>query len=824
MQMSSRSLLVARTVGDIAEREERVTFERKVLACAVGLVGFDCRYLVDDHELAMLRLSLAVRIAEDDPNSVIVRLLYVLRDDSGRIDDPYAGHVDYTLLTELERAEPPKPREPRSDLVVTGMEVNQAVQHFRSTRYLRGSDAYRDNSIPLLAYKATGVRVYVDYDEQSGLDRINWLAGELTVMRGGYAATYGSTNWINPRRDRNIMRARDDHTVNFIVPRDDCRRVTKLRVRIFDAENPGSFAREFEQDFLFFDAPPIEICLMGVNYSGNAAFPGASPESLAAPSFDAMFDTMDFAEAMYPFPQIQYVNPRGGFEGGVIDYHKDVDEGYDPSDLLGDLNDMLDDLRGDSDTIYIGMTNSGVDTQGGAGGPGRCSGPAHDYFAGLPAREGRFVIAHEFGHALGRRHAPCDNRARCDEPANQDDDYPSYPGYASDSTGEYGFSTDSSTVRQVYDPHDTFDVMSYSVRSEAIDDRFTWISPYQYQALMQGAGAFLSSRSNLETKSERYALSATIEQDGKVERSDSFHFRRNPAGTGTPTRFSFGLVGRNGRTLTSGMLYDDGCSLCGCRGDGAWPKRIAQPIAYHVGAELLRIYDGDTTIFEEKIPRRPDVWLDVYGASDESAAELTLKWQATSEDLPDVRHLFVAQYLDNRGNWRGIAPRTRDFGLTVPKTGVVRKDGTARLRVLASSGIATGMAGWDGKIVAVRRDERGEHGRDAARIVARGQTVAKRRSAGQHRLQLVHFDGYSPAGHDDMRWYDGRGVEIGRGTGLDIAWLGEGEHDIMSMAVSSGVDGVQHWRIRRDADGQVTVSGPGRPVADHDGRTGRASE
>ena len=59
------------------------------------------------------------------------------------------------------------------------------------------------------------------------------------------------------------------------------------------------------------------------------------------------------------------------------------------------------------------------------------------------------TAAHEAGHAYGRKHAPCDDSARCSNPSNPDDDFPQYGLYDLDSIGEFGFDAESNTV---FDP------------------------------------------------------------------------------------------------------------------------------------------------------------------------------------------------------------------------------------------------------------------------------------------------------------------------------------------------------------------------------------
>src|SRR5690606_13960751 len=110
----------------------------------------------------------------------------------------------------------------RGDLIVVDAEITQAIQHFRSDRHLDAANVFPDNSIRLVAGKATVVRLYVDYDASSGLAPITSLSGELVVTAAGATTTIGASRPIAPRRDASIDRGQRDHTLNFLIPESLC--------------------------------------------------------------------------------------------------------------------------------------------------------------------------------------------------------------------------------------------------------------------------------------------------------------------------------------------------------------------------------------------------------------------------------------------------------------------------------------------------------------------------------------------------------------------------------------------------------------------------
>lgn len=65
----------------------------------------------------------------------------------------------------------------RDDLQITGVEITQVTRFFRSGNHLDLENVMPDNSIPLIASKPTGIRVYVDYDAASSLPPITRKGG-----------------------------------------------------------------------------------------------------------------------------------------------------------------------------------------------------------------------------------------------------------------------------------------------------------------------------------------------------------------------------------------------------------------------------------------------------------------------------------------------------------------------------------------------------------------------------------------------------------------------------------------------------------------------
>src|SRR6266566_36832 len=125
---------------------QTVVFPRTVKAGAAGLAGYTIAFRGGDHHVGRLEAAI-------NANTVTVNASLGLRDWSGNWDDQYDGTVDFAVVAELQSATAPPPR---TDLIITDVELNQAVQFFRSDRFLDPANARPDNSIFLIARKNAG--------------------------------------------------------------------------------------------------------------------------------------------------------------------------------------------------------------------------------------------------------------------------------------------------------------------------------------------------------------------------------------------------------------------------------------------------------------------------------------------------------------------------------------------------------------------------------------------------------------------------------------------------------------------------------------------
>jgi hypothetical protein len=785
-----------------------VRFPRAARRAVAGITGYSATFEGDDHHLGRLQMELETFVDSVDPQNVIVRGTFALRDWSGTFDDTYTGTVQFAVIGDLI---PIVVGPTRGDLIVVDLEVNQAVQHFRDQFHLDAANVFPDNSIRLVADKPTGIRAYVDYDRSSGLPLISALTGNLEVRDANGAGTnISAINSIVPRRDSQVDRAIANHTLNFVIPESLCRGLVTLRCQVADVFDTTQISEVLEKQVLFEDLPPLPVFAVGVDYTGPDVTDGGVT---SAPTQADFVNTLMLTETLYPIPNVNIT----GYQ--VMTYDKELESNIaNGCDKMGDLKDAIGDLRGDSTDVFYGLFNTGVIT----GSVGGCGGSSAG--AGVGPINAQSTAAHEIGHVLGRQHAPCDNVSRCDQPKNTDDDYPLYAGFDSDSIGEYGFDTRNGNVK---DPAPAHDFMGYSGGA--------WVSPYTYKALLSripgavdGAGASFTSAADAAgiftprrrdrpewrpMKEQRLFVNLRIQRDRRVEFRPAFHFPSFPTpGDPRPTNFVIEFLDETGEVLVADCLRDIGDPCCSCCDPKLWPKRIVQGVPYDVRARKLVIYENDKPIHEQKIPDPPKVSLTcTAGETDAHLDHLSFAWTAggggsSAPEAATAGPWFVLLWRDRAGTWRGVMPRTQALQTDVPKRLFGRQDKVA-VRLLASAGVATGSDMWEGELRVARVPPR----RRGPVVVLQGvDATAKGTQALSPLLRAVVADRYgAQIAAPEMLWVDGRGAEIARGRSLDLRRLSPGQHVVRAVVLDTGAGGaVASWLIERDRnDGFRLVRG-----------------
>lgn len=819
MEIRTNALLFSKTrnSGPITASTQ-LRFARNVVGAVAAVSGYSATFENrEDHHLGKLDLDLTTTIDPGDPRNVNVDGSFALRDWSGNWDDAYSGTVSLTVLAELAPVTPPPPGGARGDLVVTDAEITQGIQHFRSALHLDSANVFPDNSIRLVEGKATAVRLWIDYDRNSGLPLISSLTGALTVQdAAGGVTTILPLGSIAPKRESQIARGMATDTLNFVLPEALCTGNVSISARVWSVGNVNDFADGFQRTLLFETFVPVRVFAVGVNYTGPDTVMGQPTTAPVPADFVTLFGV---TELLYPIPQVTQTGYMTMDFSGEM--KSDISKGC---DKMGDFRDDVSDLRGDSTDIFYALLNLGVDT-GSVGGCGGSGG------AGVGIIGSQGTVAHELGHILGRKHAPCDNVTRCARPLNTDDDYPRYSGFDSDSIGEFGFDT---TVGTVLTPGAAHDLMGYSGNA--------WISPYTYKALMtripaNAGGAAPSAmamnaalgttrawrsprrapieiRERIPMPSQHLFINVVIERDRSVKWRTAFHYLTGPQDVqGKATKFVLELRNGKGDVVLSHCLHHDD-TTCGCMGeDCIWPKKIKAGLPFDPAARRLVILECDKELLDVSIPDPPKVELKCTGADKADSKTIQCAWRAEAQE-GDGELWYLLQWRDARGVWRGVAARTQRTEWQVPKS-LWGRSGEIAIRVLASSGVATGIAQWEGRLAVEQKPGKGPR-----RVKVELAGVAPGAEATVElpsvlRAVLRSDDGTASAA-GDVAWYGPRGGLYGRGRSLQLSVLPYGAYVLRAAVENAGDgDGEGSWIVERTRDdryfwhrGTVTYTDP----------------
>ena len=735
------SFPVARGSGPMTANRT-IVFPRQVERAAAAVRGYQVGFAGEDHHVGLLEVAVDTAI---DQNTVTVNGRLGCRDWSGTWDDDYGGSIQVSVLAELvSAAEPP----PRGDLVVTDVEINQASQFFRSAEHLDATTVRPDNSIPLIAGKATGVRAYVDYDSTSGLPAITTLSGELIVTSGGAQTTLQPIATITPQGATEINRGSVGHTLNFLIPGPWCDGDIDIRLRVFDASIPGQKSGALHRTLRFVRVNPLRVYAVGINYIGAGL-------NLAAPVEADFATTFDYTRRVWPTGDLLF----SGYT--TLEFSESLagtaSEGCGSG--FNSLQDRLKDIKGDTDDLVYGLLPAGTPLTGvgGCGGGGAGSGMVG----------GGVTAAHEAGHAVGRDHAPCDDSGRCDSPRNTDGNYPRYGNYVSDSIGEFGFDVEKNTI---FNPSSSSDFMGYSGND--------WISPYTYVALMatgdpspstgsepRWVAAYMGTASeNLEgerrpgeglgmerpewIKRREPVLFLRVAVDGeKVEVFPSFTYAAYRRPRGTATSYEAHVLNKDGKVIACTYLHRS----CGSCDEGCGPADLIGEVPIDGDPSRLQIRKNGKELlgvdFEDSVKLKCD-----WTRDDNDDLRLTWRGQGSGAEI-----WYLVQWRDRDGVWRGVAPRTTDTQITVPKRFLWADRTRIRFRVLATELLTTSSC-------EVTFEGCHEEPPVEVDVFDAGEVVG---------VLATDPLGRQIPGHH-LAWFDDHGGEVGRGDRLPRRLIPEG--------------------------------------------------
>lgn len=573
-----------------------------------------------------------------------------------------------------------------ANVFLTGVEVNQAIQFFRGALDTGTAPAAlgNDNSIPMIASKATLVRAYFTTDQIAGFNngRVSRVRVRLLGRLNGDPLP-GSplTSMVSPMvadRDNTVASQRGDLTrsANFRLPTSwtlpgviSLTAILDLDASLDQVDTTRDEIRLDGVQFLL--ARPLDVIVVRVDYRGNGG-------PVAAPSLAAATTTIDFVRRAYPTHDLRVFVPQPNDE--VLRFNGNLNNGSGGgcgdgwNALIDALDGLAKDYDGDSLAVWCGVLGNAAPTSVALG----CGQGDTSHAVGIAAfREGDgTTAAQEIGHAYDLEHTFDNSYA----------DYPNY-GYADrDSIGEYGVEVErvvaGNATTGLYDPTTVPDYMSY-------DPDPMWTSPDSFMDLL---GRFMlwwfpipvtstTGRHGWERFEHLLICGTLVEATGAVKLNPMYHLplRRYPV-RGHRTHYDLVLVDAEGAVVQKSPLV----SASGRRGR----ITINQAIAWAPDMVAVEVRDGAKVLTRVERPQgRPHI--DQVKVQ-ERGEEIEFSWRA-GHDAKAQLLAGIALSPDGGKSWNRAARMIRGNSIKIPKKKIVGGDKTIA-RVVVTDGMNTVFA------------------------------------------------------------------------------------------------------------------------------------
>jgi hypothetical protein len=396
---------------------------------------------------------------------------------------------------------------PTFDLTIDWLEITQAIQT-------------ASNDVPLVAGRTTVVRAFARTDQPGGTENIHV---SLSAWQGGTQLPDSplvlGPNVISPSPSR----ADINSSINFQLPKSWLTGQVTIEATVDsnhvlyetnENNNTSSLTLNFNS------IPSLDVKIIPIHYyhhgNPNDYYPAVSQDIISNDVWN-----------LYPVDNvnISFHSPKT-FVGDL----NDVDDWI---YILNKITDMKQSEGAPDSQIWYGLLpveDESGDTwfYGGVIGLGwlgdRVSIGLADYSSyGL---DGGITAAHEFGHNLGREHAPCGN------PAYPDPEYP----YSNGIIGQFGFNLSKFTVI----PNTYKDIMSYCSPE--------WVSDYTYIGLGNDQIAHGDSIP-MGQSVQSVIVRASLDQDGQAKFEPFYEFKGQPTPPPESSEYSIEMLNDIGEII-----------------------------------------------------------------------------------------------------------------------------------------------------------------------------------------------------------------------------------------------------------------------------------
>ena len=360
--------------------------------------------------------------------------------------------TDTSTATATPTATPTTTSTPRSDLTVKNVELVQAIQCLNQSE---GDTTCLDNSIPLVSYKQTAVRVYVGLGALPQ-DPIDGVTAQLHGFRNNQELADSPLTPVNDRIRAPAVpdRGKTNDTLNFRLPYDWLTGNLEIEIEVNPAQSlpeQNYLNNRLRLNLSFVEQPVLRLAYIPITYLG--ATPKTLDNKLLA--LYKMYP-VGYGRVIYElWPGFTW--PKRLNSENALDLIAELKQRY---LLAGSQADQLIGwLPGDRAVEPLGKSD-----------PGHFFGCW--FFCGRvlwvhEESSGDEILAHELGHNLGRSHTNKDDSCGAFNPFT---DWI----YTTSAIQEYGF-----------DPW-TMEVVPNSQKDLMSDCFPKWVSPFTYTKLFKG--------------------------------------------------------------------------------------------------------------------------------------------------------------------------------------------------------------------------------------------------------------------------------------------------------------------------------------------------
>lgn len=556
---------------------------------------------------------------------------------------------------------------PIHDLTVSDIEVVQIIQCMDKAR---GDINCADNSVPLVSFKDTAVRLYI----KLGNAALPTLAGVSAELRGYRADVELDGSPLSPHngsiRARNVpQRSQTDDTLNFRLPESWLFGTVELEAVVnpdnaIAEQNLANNTKRITAQFQV--RPTLRIAYVPIGHQPmgqlNPVYPSAR-----------IHGAHGFLRKRFPVDNVDYVM----WPGFVWTQSLKGDDGN--TALVAELNRryaLASEPVPDQVAGWL-PSRQGIDPLGIAdplwgcwfGCTGRVSWQ-------LDTADGEFTLAHEVAHNLGLRHV--NTRDGCGA-IDDDTDWP----HSSAEIKEVGFDPDAMVALPSTAAARKFDVMSYCSDTNKRPGYSVWMSVHSYKKLF--SSRWQPQNRRLVGEQPYLLVSGRLFSAGGGELMPAYQFTSGRTYDPPPVGDDYCLLLKNDSGETLRKLCVDVTFL------DHRQMKVLDEIAFSVvlpnavGASQVVLQQAEAEVSTlSASPNAPTVVITSPVAEEVWSATHPISWEASDAD-DDVLTYSLLYSADNRQSWVTLATNLTATTYPADSTQLSGTD-EAAIRVIASDG------------------------------------------------------------------------------------------------------------------------------------------